>query len=84
MSSDINFKLTHYPKVDDDEGGFYAGENTQHCVGYIIMQLKQGETEWPGMGNDEDLSERLCDQVDWRAPVFETTEEFFEANQSEA
>lgn len=68
--------------IEDDEygeDGFVAGENTQHCVGYIIMQLKSGETGWPGIGNDEDLAERLAQNVDWMSPVFESSAEFFEA-----
>ncbi len=35
---------------------------------------------WPGIGNDEDLADRLAEQLDWNAPVFETVEEFLEAN----
>lgn len=66
---------------DEDESGFIAGPNTQHCVGYIIMQLKSGSTEWPGIGNDDELGEKLAQQVDWNAPVFENEDEFLDANE---
>lgn len=70
--------------IEDDEygeGGFVPGENTQHCVGFVIMMLRQGETGWPGIDNDEELVEQLWDQVDWRdAPVFDSEEDFLEAN----
>ena len=69
---------------DDDhlfqQDGFYFGENSQHCVGYIIMNFKSGHDCWPGLENDDDLAARLQDRVDWNAPVFGNAEEFFEAN----
>lgn len=67
---------------DGESGGFVEGENTQHCVGYIILQLHEnGGSPWPGIDNDEDLAERLSAQVDWNAPIFESTEDFFAANE---
>ena len=68
---------------DDDtfDGGFVAGPNTQHCIGYILMKIHEGcDSEWPGIDNDDTLIDRLYDRLDHNAPVFETTEEFFEAN----
>lgn len=67
---------------DGESGGFVFGENTQHCVGAIIMFLKEGMNEcgWPGIDNDEDLAEQLAQQIDWDAPVFESEEDFIEAN----
>lgn len=69
----------------DEEGngeGYVFGEKTQHCVGAIIMFLKEGLNEcgWPGIDNDEDLAEQLAQQIDWDAPVFESEEDFIEAN----
>jgi hypothetical protein len=66
---------------DGESGGFVFGEKTQHCVGAIIMFLKDGhESGWPGIDNDEELAERLAGQVDLYAPVFDSEEEFIEAN----
>lgn len=72
-------------KVKEDpltgEEGFVFGEHTQHCAGYILLQLRDGgETPWPGIGNDEDLADRLAERLDWNAPVFETVEQFLQAN----
>lgn len=63
-----------------NQDGFYFGNNTQHCIGYIIMCFKNGYDTWPGIENDEDLAEKLQGQVDWQAPVFDGAEDFFEAN----
>ena len=43
-----------------DEGGYVFGANTQHCVGYTILAIKDngGAGGWPGIENDEDLAER--------------------------
>lgn len=60
--------------------GYYFGSDSQHCVGYTIMRLKSGDRAWPGIDNDEDLAERLCERVDWDAPVFESEEDFYAAN----
>lgn len=70
----------------DDSGGFYATEDSQHCIGFIIMTLHGGENTWPGLVdpdtgemNCEWLGEKLAEQVDWDAPVFETAEDFFQS-----
>ena len=60
--------------AEDEDGyglqdGFYFGENSQHCVGYIIMSFKAGYDVWPGINNDEELAARLLQQVDWQAPA---------------
>lgn len=67
---------------DGESGGFYPGENTQHCAGAIIMFLKDGGSgsPWPGIDNDEELLNRLEGRIDWDAPVFESTEAFLDAN----
>lgn len=62
------------------EGGFVFGPATQHCAGAILMFLKEGNTAWPGIDNDEGLAEKLAGQMDWSAPVFECAEDFFDAN----
>ena len=69
--------------INGGQDGYALGENTQHCVGYIIMQFKSGMAYggWPGIGNDEELVEHLEAQIDWDAPVFENDEEFFAANE---
>ena len=62
-------------------GNLRFGEQTQHCAGYLLLQLRDSAgMPWPGIGNDEDLADRLAEQLDWNAPVFETVEEFLEAN----
>lgn len=64
-----------------EEPGFIEGDNTQHCVGYLIMMMKSGETEWPGVDNDSELIEKLWDQLDFKnVPVFECRDDFLEAN----
>lgn len=66
---------------DDEDGGYVFGDNTQHCVGAIMMFLGDGnECGWPGIDNDEELADRLSEHVDWKAPHFETEEDFLEAN----
>ena len=72
--------------VEDGYGedeGFAFGPNTQHCAGYLILRIKvdgPGGT-WPGIGNDEDRAERIAENVYLDAPVFESEEEFFAANE---
>lgn len=69
--------------VEEDDGGeegFRFKDGTQHCIGYIIMCFKHGYDTWPGIGNDEELADKLQYQIDWTAPVFDSTEDFFEAN----
>ena len=68
-------------EVNEDESGYSVGRDTQHCAGAIIMFLLDGNDTWPGIDNDEELAERLGEQMDFNAPVFETEEAFIEANQ---
>lgn len=76
--------LSAHVDDDDEDAGFEATENSQHCVGYSIMQLKEnGGGPWPGMGNNEELAEKLERRVNFKAPVFEDSEAFFVANESE-
>lgn len=66
---------------DEENGGYVFGENTQHCAGYIIMQINESlGSPWPGINNDEALYERLAEQMDFTSPVFNNSDEFFEAN----
>lgn len=67
---------------DDEDGGFEFARNgnTQHCVGAIIMYLNQGDSSTPGTGNDEDLFERISMRVDFDASVFESIDDFLDAN----
>lgn len=76
-----------YVEEDEDrpwkQHGYTAGQNSQHCVGYIIMQLKECyDSPWPGINNDEELMYKLAEQVNMNAPVFDSSEEFFEANEA--
>ena len=59
---------------------YVFGEKTQHCAGFTIMNLKQLDSPWPGIGNDEDVVSWLYDWMDFDAPVFDSTQDFFEAN----
>ena len=63
-----------------EEEGYFPGENTQHCAGAIMMFMKDQNDTWPGVDNDEELVERLWDQMDWDAPVFESEEDFIQAS----
>jgi hypothetical protein len=75
----------HLSAVDtseyDENGGYVFGPNTQHCVGAILMFLSEGYSEgWPGIGNEEELADRLASHVDWTAPHYESEEDFIKAN----
>ena len=72
------------PEGPDD--GFVFGEKSAFCIGYVIMRLKNGDGyPWPAIDNDEQLLTALSNHLGdwWKAPVFETEEEFFAANESE-
>lgn len=73
--------------VDEEDdpiggGGFYPGDNTQHCVGAILMFLADDTGTWPGVGNEE-FSEEYWDRI---TPAlrdrlaFQSEEEFINAN----
>jgi hypothetical protein len=69
---------------DDHEGGGYVfGADTQHCVGAIMMFLGENDC-WPGIYNDDELADRLRDHVDWKAPHYETEQDFIDANSSQS
>ena len=65
------------------------GSQASHCAGYLVMKLKSeggGGAPWPGIGNDTELSEALSEHFgNWlRLDVFESEEEFFQANETDA
>lgn len=77
----LSADLVELGDEDLQSDGYVFGENTQNCVGYIIMQMKDGYgSPWPGIGNDEELYSKLEAQVDHDAPVFDSAEDFFKAN----
>lgn len=66
---------------EDEEGGFVFAENTQHCVGALLMWLKgDGSGNVPYENLDESEQERIGDRLDWKAPVFEGADAFIDAN----
>lgn len=70
---------------DGEQNGYVFGDNTQLCVGYVIMHLHDGGSgsPWPGIDNDEEILAKLEKQVDWGAPVFDSVEEFLVANEND-
>ena len=64
------------------EDGYVFRRNgkTQHCVGALIMFGLDGYSSTPGIGNDEDIMEKVMQQVDPRAPVFQSVADFLDAN----
>lgn len=65
---------------DPDNGGYVFGPKTQHCAGAIMMFLADGNDCWPGINNDEDLGERLQLQMDWKAPHYDSEQDFIDAS----
>ena len=70
--------------IEDDSGeesGYVFTKNTQHCAGYIIMQIQESKGRpWPGINFDQQLLDRLKEMVDFDAPVFRNLDSFYEAN----
>ena len=63
--------------------GFIFGDDTQHCAGYLIMQIKDSDGKtWPGIGHDQNLVARLQASLDFNSPVFNDLSSFYQANQS--
>lgn len=75
------FQEESFEGAEDD--GYVAGENTQHCAGYMIMQIFSGETEWPAVNNDPDIVDAFANKMDWNAPVFQNCDDFLDANTKE-
>lgn len=59
-----------------EEAGFEFGPNTQNCAGAIGMFLNDGQSEWPGIGNEEPRG----DWAEAQEAAFESEEAFIEAN----
>jgi hypothetical protein len=69
----------HY--VDGNmEEGYFEGDNTQHCAGAAIMFMRNYEGPWPGIYNDEEIYERLCERVDWDSDAYYSVDEFLEGS----
>lgn len=71
---------------EDGEGnveeGYAAGEDTQHCVGYVIVMLNQGEYAWPGIDNDDEVALAYEARIPATARklCFDGVEDFLAAN----
>lgn len=71
--------------IDEDEpqrqAGYVFGNSSQHCVGYLIMQLNEDDrTPWPGIDNDDAILNHIKQNVDPTAPVFASMNDFLKAN----
>lgn len=64
---------------DEENGGFVFGENTQHCVGAIGMFKNDDHCTWPGVDNAEWMED--ADYSEAQAVAFESSEDFFRANE---
>lgn len=79
--------------LEDDTGyeeeGYYATEESQMCGGFIAMKLKEQDVPPSFRENEEGMDEeelfcKLESKVDFlNLPVFESEEEFLEANETE-
>lgn len=72
---------------EDEDGGyeFAPDGSAQHCAGALAMFINDGHDSTPGTDNDEDLFDRLRGQLAEAFPlVFQSAEEFFEANANAA
>lgn len=66
---------------DCEDAGFEFGPNTQHCAGALLMYLHEGSGGNVPFSNLPDREqERIEKRVNWAAPVFESVEEFLDAN----
>lgn len=69
---------------ENEDGGyeFNPDGNTQHCAGALAMFISDGHDCTPGTGNDEELFDRLREQLVDAFPIaFETEDEFLLANE---
>lgn len=65
---------------DGENSGYYAGDNSQHCAGALIMFINDGHISTPGTDNNEALFTRIMNRLDFNSPVFKTEQAFIEAN----
>lgn len=72
------FQEETFEGAEDD--GYEPGPKTQHCAGYMIMQIIQGEDCWPGVNNDEAVVQAFADKMDQDAPVFDNTDDWIASN----
>ena len=73
-----------YDSDAETNSGYIFGSDTQHCAGYLIMQIKESEGKtWPGIGHDQNLIARLQASLDFDSPVFNDLSSFYQANQPE-
>lgn len=63
-----------------EDDGYVFGENTQHCIGALIMFYRDGYDSTPGTDNDGALMEGVMARADPKAPVFDTVEDFLNAS----
>lgn len=79
----------HLSAEHDESGEEYGGDgyvfardgSTQHCAGAAGTFINDGYSEWPGIDNDDELAERLAQQIDLAA-CFQSVEDFLAANES--
>ena len=64
------------------QSGYHAADDgsSQHCAGALLMYLMSGSGNVPYEYLDEEEQERVENRLDWSAPVFESEEDFLEAN----
>jgi len=67
---------------DYEDGGYEFSENTQHCAGALLMFLKDGYENGniPMERLDEDEQDRIKQRLNWKAPVYESVEDFLDAS----
>lgn len=72
-------------ETPDGESYFDFGENSQHCAGALIMYLNEtgGSGNVPFEQLDQEEQDAISERIDWTAPVFETGEDFINANAGE-
>lgn len=72
---------TLHEDEDGERNGFVFGAKTQHCAGAAMMFLQQGSSRaWPGIGNDQELADKLVEALDWDAPHYKCEANFVRAN----
>ena len=77
-------KAAEYVEADGDDNsrsGYYLGAESQHCAGFIIMQLQVLKgLPWPGIGDSQEVADWLAARVDMSAPVFDDVNEYLRAS----
>lgn len=66
---------------EDEDGGYVFTENTQHCAGATMMFMMNGSNgNVPFEQLPEDEQDRIRERMNWKAPVFESSEDFIAAS----